>query len=253
MKDKELNEQIRKMITGGKSKSEVFAFVAAHKDFHLGPTTRGMLFEIYTGLNDGITDKTGQVKIEDLEKIHPSFRTRHGCDWARRDTGYLAKKYEIRHYYEDGSVSAVEITGRRAAPLVGRGIKSSIKKSFKGARCVVLDTGNTVEIDHKDGRGNYLPVDKQTENDFQPLSKPANDAKRYHCKVCRNTKCRYDARRLGYSAGWIKGDEKSSFCEGCYWYDPRRFNEEMSKGYKKDILKRIFRGVRGWINKWKNS
>jgi hypothetical protein len=32
--------------------------------------------------------------------------------------------------------------------------------------------------------------------DFQPLSKAANDAKRQHCKICMRTGERFDAKKL---------------------------------------------------------
>ena len=45
---------------------------------------------------------------------------------------------------------------------------------------------------------------------------------------------RYDATRLGYSQGFIVGDEDTASCQGCYWYDPQYFNKIISKDYKKE-------------------
>jgi hypothetical protein len=50
-----------------------------------------------------------------------------------------------------------------------------------------LDTSKP-EIDHKNGWKNDLSVmnpKTQKLEDFQPLSKSANDAKRQHCKECK--------------------------------------------------------------------
>ena len=70
-------------------------------------------------------------------------------------------------------------------------------------------------------------------DDFQPLCKTANDAKRGHCKKCRETGKRYDAKRLGYSESYTYGTANSKTCVGCYWYDPIAFNKEISKDFIK--------------------
>jgi hypothetical protein len=69
--------------------------------------------------------------------------------------------------------------------------------------------------------------------DFQPLSKTANDAKRQHCKRCLETGIRYDAKKLGYSESYVFGNASSKTCVGCYWYDPVAFNKEISKDFIK--------------------
>ena len=66
-------------------------------------------------------------------------------------------------------------------------------------------------------------------DDFQPLSKAANNAKRQHCKRCRETGRRFDAKRLGYRVSQFKGNGVyNGMCVGCYWHDPKRFNCEVS-------------------------
>ena len=93
-----------------------------------------------------------------------------------------------------------------------------------------------IECDHKDGMKNDLSVaikESQKLSDFQALSKAANDAKRQHCKNCRTTGERYDAKRLGYKVSFTHGDEHSKVCVGCYWYDPKKFNEEISSSFEK--------------------
>ena len=71
----------------------------------------------------------------------------------------------------------------------------------------------------------------QTLDDFQPLSKAANDAKRQFCKECRKTKRRYDAKQLGYPMSYYKGNElhdgSQNGCEGCFWYDPIEFRKHL--------------------------
>ena len=100
----------------------------------------------------------------------------------------------------------------------------------------IYSTAN-IEVDHKNGMYDDLSnisLEDQKEDDFQPLSRPANLAKREHCKKCKDSGKRYDARQLGYKEGWIVGDENTSTCVGCYWFDPLRFNKEISDNFHKD-------------------
>ncbi|MBQ5330029.1 MAG: hypothetical protein J6F31_02130 [Oscillospiraceae bacterium] len=136
-----------------------------------------------------------------------------------------------------GKVSAIKLDGpNNNSVKVYRHIRNDIKKEISKHTCVILDVSANIEVDHKNGRYSDLAnisVDSQKKEDFQPLSKSANDAKRQHCKRCVETGKRYNAQRLGYKEGWIVGDENTSNCIGCYWYDPKRFNELISKDYKK--------------------
>ena len=100
---------------------------------------------------------------------------------------------------------------------------------------VVLATGSP-QCDHKDGRlddPRLSDASLVTVDDFQPLSRGANDAKRQHCLECRDTGNRFDARRLGYSVGQVRGDGRyNGTCVGCYWHDPVFFNAEVSKNFR---------------------
>lgn len=72
-------------------------------------------------------------------------------------------------------------------------------------------------------------INKVTIDDFQPLSKAANDAKRQHCVECRETGIRFDAKRLGYSVSQVRGNGLyNGTCVGCYCHDPIFFNREMA-------------------------
>ena len=84
----------------------------------------------------------------------------------------------------------------------------------------------------KNGRKNnprVMNTRTQRVDDFQPLSKAANDAKRQHCKECKATGNRFDAKRLGYIISYYKGDKVHSNnydgCIGCFWYDPIEFRK----------------------------
>lgn len=248
-----INKQIREMITAGEPKADIISFAQNHRDVHLVSITRGMLFEVYAGLADGTATFPFTVKISELEKLNSSYRTRNGCDWARVDSSYIAKKYDIKLNKEDRRVEEIVVLGPRTTPAIDRRISADVRKALKGGRCAILDTGGNTEIDHKNGRYDYPALADQTPKDFQNLSKAANDAKRQHCKQCRNSGCRYDARRMGYSAGWIEGDEKTQDCKGCYWYDPIAFNKAISEKFGKisieDLAKEIWKDATELVDK----
>ncbi len=107
-------------------------------------------------------------------------------------------------------------------------VRADIKREIKSKRCVILGTSNPLP-NYKNGRKDDLRVmnvKTQVLEDFQPLSKAANSAKRQICKVCTETGNRYDAKNLGYPISFAQGIskyEKPLGCIGCYWYDPIEF------------------------------
>lgn len=204
--------------------------------YHLSPKILGMIFEKYASPVEGYSRK---ITIDELLRIHPNFRSTNGNQWARSDSSWLGKKYHIVRDHENGSVHSIKLDGFNNDSINKfRGIKSEIVKALRNERCCILDIKSSKgnEIDHKNGKYDSLAnIDSSTQKleDFQVLSKAANDAKRQHCKVCKETGKRYDARRKGYSSAYIVGNEDSKTCVGCYWYDPYHFNEVISKQYKK--------------------
>ena len=184
-------------------------------------------------------DSQGKTRLwyfSELETHYPSvtFQTQNGGDWCRSDNQYL-KRYIVHREKEKNRIVGIRLDGF-STNLVNRTVKPSILKVIKDGRCSVLDIGGaSIECDHKDGRyseSTYGKVDEQQLADFQPLSRNVNLAKRTHCNSCKETGKRYDARNLGYKCGWTEGDEDYiDTCKGCYWYDIRQFNWEMTRGY----------------------
>ena len=76
-----------------------------------------------------------------------------------------------------------------------------------------------------------MNIATQKMDDFQALSKAANDAKRQFCKECRRTGIRYDAKKLGYPVSYYEGNEQHNgnedVCIGCFWYDPIEFRKHL--------------------------
>ena len=154
----------------------------------------------------------------------------NGGDWCR-DDGALAKKFNIQRHKKGNAIDYVRLHGFKKQPI-NKPIPPDIREKLSNKKCSVLGIGK-IEIDHKDGRRDdprLSDASKVKLSDFQPLSKAVNNAKRQHCKVCRQTNQRFDAKQLGYSKGQIEGDELyRGSCVGCYWYDPIAFNKAISQ------------------------
>ena len=190
------------------------------------PTELGKLFlELYPVNDEGISEI---ALIDDLVKVCPDFRTKNGCSWARSDNSFLGNNFYIERIKKDGRTYSVQLMGYKKEK--NHSIPNSVRKALKGKPCVLLGTTVNTEIDHKDAT--YSTDNLSTEN-FQVLHKSVNDAKRQHCKVCRETDIRFDATRLCYPVPYISGTEKLSEngCKGCFWYDIEAFIKEMTKDY----------------------
>ena len=183
-------------------------------------------------------DEEGKTRLwlySELETLYPGveFQTKNGGDWNRSD-GQL-KDFIVYREKDKNRTIGIRLDGYRETSIEKR-IRTDIFKTIRKKRCRVVDVGGeNIECDHKDGRyssDTYNSVENQNEDDFQPLLRNVNLSKRTHCKICEETNERYDAKRLGYSVGWIFGESVyAGSCIGCYWHDPRKFNQVISKDY----------------------
>ena len=156
----------------------------------------------------------------------------NGGSWCRKES-ILAKNYIIkkdRSLTPGNSIDRIKLSGLQQINST-QNIRSGIKKEFREKRCILLGTSK-IEVDHKNGRKNdprVMNTRTQMVDDFQPLSKAANDAKRQHCKECKDSGNRFDAKRLGYIISYYKGGKfhsnKIDGCIGCFWYDPIEFRK----------------------------
>ena len=175
-----------------------------------------------------------RVSVAEFTGEYDKLVFTNGCDLIRKD-GSLARHYNIRRHPEGkGKVTHIELQGFKKV-AIQKPIPQSIRIQITSTRCAVLATSST-QCDHKDGRlddPRLSDASKVTLEDFQPLSQAANNAKRQHCRECRETGIRFDAQRLGYSVGQVLGDGKyNGTCVGCYWHDPPFFNSEVSRNYQ---------------------
>lgn len=180
------------------------------------------------------------VKTSEFIGKYNRLRFGNGRDWARNSSQF-ARTFNVEFIKSDEvgkPTIAIKLNGfRDKKDTKTQHIRNDIKKEISKKRCIILGTRRScdhkTEVDHKDGRKqNELIMNSKTQklDDFQPLSKPANDAKRQFCKECARTGIRYDAKKLGYSVSFTEGkidyDEKVG-CNGCFWYDPVAFRKRL--------------------------
>ena len=168
------------------------------------------------------------VPIEEFVGPYTDLVMGNGGDWCRSD-GSLARVFNVRRIKQKNKIVAVELHGFKKRPI-DKSIPPQIVAEIRSRRCAVLGTSNP-ECDHKDGHiDDWGDPAEFTIDDFQPLSKAANGAKRQACKECRQTKQRFDATTLGFAIPQFIGNGTyEGSCVGCYWHDVRRFHAEVSK------------------------
>lgn len=202
------------------------------------------------------------VNVSEFIGKYTDLQLGNGGSWCRASSS-LAKRYIIeldKSQTSGNSIDSIRLNGFNQNIQFQQNIRQDIKNFYKTKNCVMLgingQSENTkIEIDHKNGRKNDLRVsntDTQLLEDFQPLCKAANDAKRQICKKCKETNKRWSAKNiLGNPYDFYQGDENYSEelgCVGCYQYDPveyrkssvKRISEEASKHTTDFIFKTLY-------------
>lgn len=167
------------------------------------------------------------IYIKDLIKINPKFALGNGGSWCRSD-GTLGNIFLIEKIKIKNKIVGIKLNGYNESPTNKR-VPQDLRNLIQKESCCVLGIRHNIEADHKDGR--YTKNEISIE-DLQPLSRSVNLAKRSHCKKCKESGQRFNAKDLGYSFSFIKGDFDSNNCEGCYWYDVKEFNRIISSNFK---------------------
>lgn len=177
----------------------------------------------------------------------------NGGSWCRANSS-LAKKYKVefdKTKTPGNSIDAIRLNGFSNEQVFNQNIRQDIKNFYKNENCVMLgirgNSENTkIEIDHKDGRKNddmVSDVKTQRFEDFQPLCKAANDAKRQICKRCKETNKRWNAKNIkGNPYEFYEGDENytdEQGCVGCYQYDPVEYRKSSIKKIIKEVTDNI--------------
>ncbi len=198
------------------------------------------------------------VHTSEFVDSYKNLQFGNGGSWCRASS-LLAKKYIIeldKSIKKGNAIDAIRLNGFNTVKSFNQNIRQDIKEFYKPQNCVMLGiNGNSentkIEIDHKNGRKDDLRVSdikNQTLEDFQPLTKAANDAKRQICKRCKETNKRWNAKNLkGNPYPFYEGDEdytKELGCIGCYQYDPVAYRKtsvmKISKEVTENILKKLY-------------
>ncbi|ANH60214.1 MULTISPECIES: restriction endonuclease NlaIII [Dokdonia] len=177
------------------------------------------------------------VYTSEFKNTYAALKLGNGGSWCRKSSK-LAKNYLIefnKNLSPGNSIDAIRTTGINNTISFNQNIRQDIKTHYKDKKCVMLGiSGNSentiIEIDHKDGRKNDARVSNlQTQKieDFQPLTKAANDAKRQICKKCAETNLRWSAKNIkGNPYDFYEGTKKYTEelgCKGCYQFDPVKY------------------------------
>jgi hypothetical protein len=198
------------------------------------------------------------VDVSEFEGKYSDLKLGNGASWCR-NSSTLSKRFIVdfdKKITSGNSIDRIRLNGFKKEKVFNQNIRQDIKEFYKTKNCVMLGiNGNSentrIEIDHKDGRKddfNVSNTETQKIEDFQPLCKAANDAKRQICKQCKNTNKRWDAKKIkGNPYSFYDGDEiftSELRCKGCYQYDPVEYRKisvkRISKEVADDILKKLY-------------
>jgi len=198
------------------------------------------------------------VDVAEFKGKYKDLQLGNGGSWCRASST-LAKKYIVefnKSITSGNSIDRIRLNGFNLQKSFNQNIRQNIKDFYKTQNCVMLGiNGNSentkIEIDHKDGRKKCQRVSisaLQKLEDFQPLCKAANDAKRQICKRCKETDKRWSAKNIkGNPYDFYDGNENYTQelgCVGCYQYDPVEYRKtsvrKISKEVCDDILKKLY-------------
>lgn len=189
-----------------------------------------------------------EIFFENLPAELQELQSKNGGTWFRASSA-IHNFFEVEILRKSESATSLAIGFRlngfsEQYRTINNYIPSKVREDHKDKPCVISGKVHSImEIDHKIGYKEGQQKDDPRLKDsayFQPMSKTINDAKREHCKSCKISNCRFDARQLGFSFPVTKGstkleatpDKKFSHtenpCDGCYWYDPKKFIKEHS-------------------------
>ena len=181
-----------------------------------------------------------EVGVGEFIGKYENLKFGNGADWAR-GASKISRVFNLQ-FIKSNNVGqptiALKLNGyRKERNNNTQTIKKSIIETISKQRCIVLGTNGScdkgIQTDHKNGRKDdprVMNTSTQTLEDFQPLSMPANIAKRQFCKECKESNLRYDAKLLGYPISFTVGNSNYTVelgCIGCFWYDPIAFRQAL--------------------------
>jgi len=181
------------------------------------------------------------ISVDKFVGNNSDLKFGNGANWAR-GSSKIARTFNLEFIKSEDvgqPTIALKLNGyKKTIDTNTQNIRKDIVNEISKKRCIILGTNRSadkkIEVDHKDGRkddSRVMNTKTQKVEDFQPLTKPANDAKRQFCKECKETNLRYDAKKyMGYTVSFTQGDINYTDelgCNGCFWYDPIAFRQEL--------------------------
>lgn len=200
--------------------------------------------DLFIELANPINFKSRWVSVSEFVWKYKELQLGNWWSWCRWSSS-LAQEYIVefdKSITPWNKIDRIRLNWENEYHKLSQNIREDIKKEISKKRCIILWTNRScdhkTEVDHKDGRKNDLSVmnsKTQKLEDFQPLSKPANDAKRQFCIECKNSWLRYDAKKLWYTVSIVEWDLKYNeklWCKWCFWYDPIAFRQKLKITWK---------------------
>lgn len=199
-------------------------------------TKTDLFLELATPDKNGISR---WVSTTEFVGKYSSLKLGNGGSWCR-GSSTLAKQYNVefdKSSTSGNSIDKIRLNGFNTDKTFNQNIRQDIRDFYKTQNCVMLGVNGSsentkIEIDHKNGRKDNHRISNQATQrleDFQPLSKAANDAKRQICKRCKQTDKRWNAKNIkGNPYDFYEGDENYTSelgCRGCYQYDPVEYRK----------------------------
>jgi len=222
----------------------------------MSKTKKDLFIELAKPNSNGISR---WIKVSEFTGKYKELQLGNGGSRCRKSSS-LAKEYIVefdKNITAGNSIDRVRLNGLNTNKYFNQNIRQDIKNYYKNQNCVMLGiNGNSentkIEIDHKDGRKDDRRVSNiktQKLEDFQPLSKAANDIKRQICKKCKETNKRWNAKNLkGNPFEFYYGDENYTEevgCNGCYQYDPVEYRKtvviKVSEMAAKEAVNSVFK------------
>jgi hypothetical protein len=211
----------------------------------------------------------GYAKIDDIEFGERKGVTGNG-DTLTRTNSIWRNHLIIKHKYESGyerldipgigvffrdekgnptfktpgrKKEAIQLCGLEWAGVLKRGVPKIVKdtllsdspsKHKKVPRCAVTGTTESLEIDHIEGRAGIsgFSTSDSVEN-YQILSRHANQTKRNRCGLCKihNLRCNAETE-LGMPIAFTEGSDdfdRKIGCKGCILSNRKKFLVEMAE------------------------
>lgn len=148
---------------------------------------------------------------------------------ALNDPRIQARIAKMQHHRSETLIAFRFIGFADPDCIAKRPVPERIRKLMRGQPCVFDNTPSN-EVDHKFGFEDQVGFPSHAPDaleNFQPISKPANDRKRDRCGHCLKSRTRPGVSHLGYPVDFTIGDSRldpgKEGCKGCFYHDPVAF------------------------------